>query len=471
MALLSGDPSQVEYLYARYLEVQPREGSAILDMLAAEPANRGRVLAKFQAELARNAGDGDSAAKRQANVAAALLRLNCPENVWPLFKHCPDPRVRSYLVERGGPLGVDAAILFRRLEEESDVSICRALVLALGEYEESQLPAAVALPRIKKLLEAKDAGLHGAAQWLLRKWNKEEPLLQMAPQEREQRLKEIVAEMIQNKQNAQARWYINSQGQAMVVIPPTGPFLMGSPPTEEGHNVLESPHHQRIARLFAICATPVTNQQFELYDPKHLHQERSQGRACPVVRVRWKEAAQYCNWLSEQENLARDQWCYETDKYGRVQRMKPNYLTLTGYRLPTEAEWEFACRAGAITSRAYGETAELLDDYGWYLRNSDARTWPVGTKKPNDLGLFDMHGNVWNWCQDSFHLYPPDQPGKVYDDKSDPVTDIGLQSRMLRGGSYLDAARDVRCADRSVKGPLEMLPHIGFRPARTLKAQ
>jgi formylglycine-generating enzyme required for sulfatase activity len=400
-----------------------------------------------------------------------LLRLNSPENVWPLFKHRPDSGVRSYLIERIGPLGVDAAALIRRLDEESEVSSCRAVVLALGGYEESQLPAA-ALPRIKKLLDAKDAGLHGAAQWLLRKWNKEEPLVQPAPQERERWLKAIVADVIQNKKNAQARWYVNSQGQTMVVIPPTGPFQMGSPPMEEGHNdALESPHRRRVARLFAIGATPVTNQQFELYDRKYLYQERSNGRTCPVVRVTWKEAARYCNWLSEQENLARDQWCYETDKYGRVQSMKPHYLTLTGYRLPTEAEWEFACRAGAVTSRAYGEGAELLDDYGWYLRNSDAHTWPVGTKKPNDLGLFDMHGNVWNWCQDAFHLYPPDQLGKVYDDNSDPVTDIGLKPRMLRGGSYLDSPRNVRCADRSVKGALETLPHIGFRPARTLKAE
>jgi formylglycine-generating enzyme required for sulfatase activity len=78
---------------------------------------------------------------------------------------------------------------------------------------------------------------------------------------------------------------------------------------------------------------------------------------------------------------------------------------LCGYRLPTEAELEYACRAGAVTSRYYRQAEELLAEYGWYLKNSKERSWPLGGKKPNDLGLFDMHGNVWNWCQESYQGY------------------------------------------------------------------
>src|SRR5262245_26268433 len=106
---------------------------------------------------------------------------------------------------------------------------------------------------------------------------------------------------------------------------------------------------------------------------------------CPMILVDWYMAAAYCNWLSDQENLEK---CYEEDAQGKVVGLKAKYLSLTGYRLPTEAEWEYACRAKAVTSRYYGEAEELLPKYGWYLGNSGDWTRPVGGKKPNDLGLF-----------------------------------------------------------------------------------
>src|SRR5262249_51709952 len=152
------------------------------------------------------------------------------------------------------------------------------------------------------------------------------------------------------------------------------------------------------------------------------------------------EAAAYCNWLSDQEGIAKDQWCYETDRQGRVTKLKANYLSLTGYRLPTEAEWEYACRAGAVTSRYYGETEELLAKYGWYFQNSKERTWPVGGKKPNDLGLFDLHGNVYTWCQESFKVYPAPKDDEAFEDKDDVLSILNTTSRVLRGGSYYHRA-------------------------------
>ena len=121
----------------------------------------------------------------------------------------------------------------------------------------------------------------------------------------------------------------------------------------------------------------------------------------PQKRVTWYQAAAYCNWLSKQEGLAA---CYEANpkgKYAQGMKIVPNVL---GYRLPTEAEWEYACRAGAGTSRYYGGSEELLGRYAWYSQNSRNRIWPCGRLKPNDFGLFDMLGNVYEWCQD---IYPP----------------------------------------------------------------
>ena len=114
-------------------------------------------------------------------------------------------------------------------------------------------------------------------------------------------------------------------------------------------------------------------------------------------RADWYAAAAYCNWLSKRGGIARGQWCYlpnESGAYAEGMTIPADVLERTGYRLPTEAEWEYACRAGAVTSRYYGLSAELLGKYARYLANSEEHAWPCGSLLPNDLGLFDMLGNV-----------------------------------------------------------------------------
>jgi formylglycine-generating enzyme required for sulfatase activity len=135
--------------------------------------------------------------------------------------------------------------------------------------------------------------------------------------------------------------------------------------------------------------------------------------------------------------------------------------------LPTEAEWEYACRAGAVTSRYYGQSEELLGKYDWYLKNSGDRTWPVGSLKPNDFGLFDMHGNVWAWCHDSYRLYEAGQKGKAAEDSEDNSVVTDATSRVLRGGGFLDQPRYLRSAYRNWDLPGTQSNALGFRPART----
>src|SRR5262249_35669484 len=156
-------------------------------------------------------------------------------------------------------------------------------------------------------------------------------------------------------------------------------------------------------------------------------------------------------------------WCYEIpDEPGGIMtwrftdmKLKANYLSLSGYRLPTEAEWEYACRAGAATSRCYGETAELLSHYGWYYDNSLGQTQPVGTKKPNDWGLFDMHGNIWNWCQERHKPYAAVKQGERLDDIEDTFSITIINSRVLRGGSFSNPASMVRSSYRTLRGPAD----------------
>jgi formylglycine-generating enzyme required for sulfatase activity len=458
-------------------------------------------------------------AKRQANAAVALLRMNHPANVWPLLKHSPDPRVRSYLIHRFGPLDADAAIIVERLNEEPDVTIRRALILCLGPEE---FKAEAWAPEERKLLvqrlqemycTAADPGLHAATEWLLRQWQQAEWLRQTNEtwardkEQREKRLNRLKQELTEQRDQP-PQWYVNSQGQTMVVIPGPVEFVMGSPPTEVGRVPNELQHKRRIGRTFALATKSVTVEQYRRFNPRHgLHEIDKWARTAdsPVIAISWFQAAAYCNWLSKQEGLPESEWCYEplldyktmpalaggstgllagslgslaaagglfprrTDpEYKEGMKLARNYLRRTGYRLPTEAEMEYATRAGAVTSRYFGDADELLEKYAWYQRNSQERTWPVGSKKPNDTGLFDMHGNVYTWCQERYREYPRVKGGEVTDDKEDALTVANTDSRLLRGGTFSYVARYVRSAYRGKNLPSDLYNGVGIRLARTL---
>src|SRR5262249_38647500 len=146
--------------------------------------------------------------------------------------------------------------------------------------------------------------------------------------QKEQRFAHIKQAFEQEKGQAQPQWYVNSQGQTMVVLPGPAEFMMGSPSTEIDRNPDESLHRRRIARSFAIASKPVTNEQFLRFHPRlsnnSLH-KKSNDPTCPIESVTWYEAAAYCNWLSEQEDIPKDQWCYETNPQGHVVGLKENY--------------------------------------------------------------------------------------------------------------------------------------------------
>jgi formylglycine-generating enzyme required for sulfatase activity len=189
----------------------------------------------------------------------------------------------------------------------------------------------------------------------------------------------------------------------------------------------------------------------------------------PIVYVDWYTAAAYCNWLSRQEGIPQDQWVYPTGA-GAIRSgmaMPAGYLRRTGYRLPTEAEWEYACRAEAPAGRYYGGAEELLPRFAWYRENAEDRAWPVGQKKPNDFGLFDMHGNVWTWCQDRYGDYPQPGAGAAVEDREEGEDKKDGSDRVVRGGAYDFKASSVRSAFRNHATPIP-LGQVGLRLARTV---
>jgi formylglycine-generating enzyme required for sulfatase activity len=412
-------------------------------------------------------------AERQAQAAAALVYLERPTRARPLLIHSQDPTGRTYLIHKLAALRVPVQILINRLDQPLDVSERRALLLALGEYAPDQLGSGERQAFVQQLLSGyrhdPDPGVHAALRWLLNQWK-----------QGARELARIDTELISPRPRAARRWYVNRLGQTLVVLGPDT-FPMGSA-AEEGQTFPdETRHRRRIPRRFAIADLEVTVAEFQRFwrevhrqDFPYAKQFSPEDR-CPINQVSWYDAAAYCNWLSKKDVIPENQWCYlptAKGEYAAGMKMAPNFLALEGYRLPTEAEWEYACRAGARTAWACGSSEEMLGQYGWYSANSPGPMQLVGVKKPNDFGLFDLHGNAWEWCQSRIGPYPKATGGSVIEDKEDSniVKDMN-EGRSLRGGSFLGHADNLRSAVRLRNAPADRFVDFGFRPARTLTTE
>jgi eukaryotic-like serine/threonine-protein kinase len=438
-------------------------------LLAGLRGRGGQAVAALTRALAQPAFAGSPAAlihwaSRRANLGIALLVCGRPDGLWPLLKDSPDPTARSYIIHRLGRLGADPQAILARLDEETDVSVRRALILSLGEFAADRLPTAARQAAARKVLALyrndPDGGVHGAAQWLLRQWKRQDDI------------READRSLADKKPEQGRRWYLNGQGQTLVIIPGPAEFTMGSPVDEPDRQPEETPHRQRIARGFAIAAKEVTVEQFKRFLPQFAHSAMyySPEADCPVLGVTWYQAAEYCNWLSRQEGIPKIQWCYEPNgagKYAEGMKVVADWRQRTGYRLPTEAEWEYACRAGAVTGRYHGRSEELLVKYAWYSANTKAeRTQPVGALKPNDFGLFDMLGNEAEWCQ-NLHDASPADVNNVQQDRSAEETVIDGRPRAMRGAAFGLPASFVRCAQRNGDLPMRRNISFGVRVARS----
>ena len=248
-----------------------------------------------------------------------------------------------------------------------------------------------------------------------------------------------------------------------LVLIPAGEFQMGSPSNESGRDNNERQHRVRISQPFYMAATEVTRAQFDAFvrATNHRTDAEREGNAYgyrdgvwqpidglnwrspgftqdgshPVVCVSWNDAQAFCLWLSRRSGL--------------------------NIHLPTEAQWEYACRAGSSSRFSFGDSDSQLGDYAWHGPynggNSNNQTHPVRQKRANAWGLYDMHGNVWEWCSDR---YNSDYPSSSVTDPTGPRTG---GSRVLRGGGWLNDPRNCRSANRRRLTPEDRCSTYGFR--------
>jgi sulfatase modifying factor 1 len=225
---------------------------------------------------------------------------------------------------------------------------------------------------------------------------------------------------------------------------PAGTFLMGSPETEEGRRDIETQHKVTITKAFYMQTTEVTQSQWKEVmgtEPWKGKSYVKEGPNYAATYISWDDAVAYCKKLSEKESVT--------------------------YRLPTEAEWEYACRAGTQTTWSFGDDEASLGDYAWHDKNAydidEKYAHEVGLKKPNAFGLYDMHGNVFEWCHD----YRGDDYYKQSPAKDPPGPTSG-SSRVLRGGSWPDDTRFSRSAFRLRYVADDRDDFNGFRLVREL---
>ena len=374
--------------------------------------------------------------RRRTNAAIALLRLGESE-VWQLLDG-NEPDLATSIIHTAQLSGLAFSRVLQRLENEQDPHIQQSLVQLMGEYDfDSANPDAIS--RLRELCSSTSSpGVHSAAEWTLRAWGQTDAVV-LAIEESQAR-----------QQGATRPWRIDPSGITMVRL-----------------EMPESPGQTK--HRFEISTKEITRSQM-----KSLFQQLGRSDAlslrvapdyeCPQISVTWFDAARFCRWLSEQNGVSEEQMCYPGLSRIQVGMLVPSdFMQRTGYRLPTEKEWAFACRALTVTRRFHGDDVQHVKYYGWSQANSMGITWPVGSLKPNPFGLFDVYGNVWEWCHDRADL-----PWifAALGMQAEVVSDDN--NRILRGGSYYNPEFHLQTSMRISNRPSFLSEDYGFRVVRTI---
>lgn len=396
-------------------------------------------------------------ARLRSNLALAQLRLGDDLHVNSALSGDLGEEIRGAVIAGFGDLKLAPEWLLRRVQQSTDVTLQRSCLMALNLIPPEQISAQQRISfkeALREVLQTTgDPGMRSAAASLAKSWSLGTALPPPIDPDRE---------------------FLTSAGQRMVVVRPDDHVWMGSDGNEPGRDGLKEPRTAfQLDHDFAIATTEVTVAQFQDFRPDFdFPKDYAATSDCPAINLTWYDAAQYCRWLSEQEGIPQSEMCYPEKseiKPGMV--LSTGSIDRTGYRLTTETEWEMACRGGIDRNRWFGFDPRRLHDHAWTATNSEYRTRPVASLLPNDFGLYDMLGNVMEWCQTPHHDYPlhPDQPGQ--DPGNDRIVIERLTRMMSRGGAMLYQPSDARASQRHIHGADSRWVYMGFRIARTIRTQ
>lgn len=480
-------PAQYQVLYAQLVRLGQDAGEETL---------RGLVSAQPAEDLPpdRRVALG----QERAGAAITLLRQGARREVFAALRVQDDPESLTQFVHRCRAREVAPQALLECLNEADKLrqtnsgderqledQVLFGLLLALGEYTLDELPQAVRQPQVERLADwyrnDPSSTIHGATGWLLRHWGQND----------------IAREIDQTPvpYSPDRQWYtleikaktggllgIGGREQSTYmtfIVIPAGEYEIGSPPEEPERDADENRHAVRITRPFDILDREVTWTDAALFDSQLASRwgksvEQQAGWAPlpdePWVTPQWYDAVRFCRWLTEQTGRSEgeqayanpatlDRTEYPPDPNPKAGGAPLNWplmgLDRSGFRLPTEAEWEVACRAGTTSAWSYGGDVRLADQYSWFNGNSSKQTHDVRGKRPNLRGLFDLHGNASEWCHDWYaHAADGDPKG--------PATG---SLRVFRGGSWGSDAWYCRSSLRIRIFPAYRNFFLGFRVA------
>ncbi|MCH7725071.1 MAG: SUMF1/EgtB/PvdO family nonheme iron enzyme [Planctomycetes bacterium] len=435
--------------------------------------------------------------RRRAGAAITLLRKGDRQQIFDVFRVTDDPESLTQFVHHCRERGITVDQLLDCLDQAEAMRqtktgdqrkledrVLFGLLLALGEFAATDVPSPQREELVSRLVDwyASDPSstIHGASGWLLRHWGYQSEAEQIDQtdvpyvKDREWFIKKIDAEIPGSRDG-------ESQTKSFYftfIVFEDGEYAIGSPDNEADRQTDESKQTAHLTRRFAVLDREITREEYEAFGGKKLSIDEwspPPGKH-PVVASSWYDSVAFCRALTTQTGLSEDDQCYadpeildpkdfprEPDpKFNQYPRNWKVRLDRSGFRLPTEAEWEVMCRAETASMYHFGSDRTLLNRYGWFADNSGKQTQLPRSLRPNLRGLFDTYGNVYEWCHDWYSSRRDANAENPFGPSA------AGSSRVLRGGGWSDIASNCRSAYRGSSQPTSRGTRFGFRVVSVL---